>query len=131
MRLDSKGKVLFQGDLTVGPDRQRNLTAAIGTETAGETSMLLTFFGPTIGGEDTVVREEGLALDLSAALLGGVSYEWRRTFALGETVHATVSVGDCYAKGSNGFAVVVAEFTGTDGELIQIQTATFIERGAQ
>ena len=35
-----------------------------------------------------------------------------------------------YRKGANQFGVVVAEFTGADGALVQRQSVTFIERGA-
>ena len=129
MRLESKGAVLFEGEQTISADQQRNLRAAIGSDTAAITSLLVPWFGPSVGGEDTVARADGLALDLSRALLAGITYQWERAFAPGETVHIRVSVADCYVKGANTFGIVAAEVVDADGKPIQTQTATFIERG--
>lgn len=130
MRTDAKGAVLFEGEQTVTAEQLRNLTAAIGTATAATTAAVVPFFGPTIGGETTVTDPAGLALDLSRALLAGLSYDWRRPFQPGETVRTRVVVDDVHTKGNNTFGVVAAEFTDAAGQLVHRQTATFIERGA-
>lgn len=130
MRLDAKGTVLFDGEQDVSAEHLRNLCTAIGTETAHATATIAPFFGPTVGGETTVTNPAGLGLDLSRALLGGVSYEWSRAFTPGENVRIRVVVDDVYTKGSNTFGVVAAEFTDAGGSRIHRQTATFIERGA-
>ena len=69
-------------------------------------------------------------MDLSRALLGGLSYRWNRPFRPGEKVSAKVFVEDVYEKSTNQFAIVTAEFRDADGEVIQVHKATFIERGA-
>lgn len=128
MQEDAKGKTLVEDDLTVSAATLTALKRAIGTPSAAGTATLVPWFGATVGGESTVV--DGLGLDLSRALLAGVEYEWERPFAAGETVHVRVCVDDVYRKGANQFGVVVAEFTGADGALVQRQSVTFIERGA-
>ena len=130
MRTDAKGAVLFEGEQTVTTEQLRNLTAALGTGTAADTAAVLPFFGPTIGSETTVTNPAGLALDLSHALLAGLSYDWQRPFQAGETVGVRVVVEDVHTKGNNTFGVVAAEFTDATGQLIHRQTATFVERGA-
>ena len=130
MRQDAKGAVLFEGEQHVRADQLDNLAAAIGTESAAKTATLVPFFAPTVGGEVTVTNPEGLALDLSRALLGGVTYQWQRPFLRDEVVRVRVVVDDVHTKGGNTFGVVAAEFTDLDGQMIQRQTATFIERGA-
>lgn len=128
MQEDAKGKTLVEEDLTVSAATLTALERAIGTPSAAATATLVPWFGATVGGESTVV--DGVGLDLSRALLAGVEYEWERPFAAGETVHVRVCVDDVYRKGANQFGVVVAEFTGADGALVQRQSVTFIERGA-
>lgn len=128
MRPDAKGTVLYEGTKQVDAERVSKLAEALGTNSAPQTALLVPFFGPTVGGEDCVVDPDGLGLDLSHTLLGGVSYECARAFRPDESVHVRVHVENTFAKGANDFAVVASEFTGDDGDLIQRQTATFIER---
>ena len=129
MHEHAKGTVIHEGQEVVSSARLRALARAIGTPTGEQTATLVPFFGPTIGGEGTIV--EGLGLDLSRALLGGLTYEWRRPFRSEETVTVRVSVGDVYTRGRNEFGIVVTEFLGDGGtELIQRQSTTFVERQA-
>lgn len=130
MRAEAKGAVLFEGEQTVDPRQLTNLTAALGTDTGDRTAAIVPFFGPTVGGERTVTDPDGLALDLSRALLAGLTYQWQRPFAPGEQVRARVVVDDVHTKGNNVFGVVAAEFTDAAGNIVHRQTATFIERGA-
>lgn len=127
MHAEAKGKTLVEDDLTVSAATLTALERAIGTSSGAGTATLVPWFGATVGGESTAA--DGLGLDLSRALLAGISYEWERPFAAGETVHVRVAVEDVYRKGANQFGVVVAEFTGADGALVQRQSVTFIERG--
>jgi hypothetical protein len=122
----AKGTVLYDGEQVVAAHRLRSLATTLGSAHADQTATLVPFFGPTIGGEHTVV--DGLGMDLSRTLLGSVSYEWHRPFVAEEAVHVRVGVDDVYAKGSNQFGVVVAEFRDGHGELIQRQSTTFVER---
>lgn len=125
----AKGRTLAEADLAVTPELLARLTGALGTDSGARTATLVPSFAATVGGESTVV--DGLGMDLSRALLGGLGYEWERPFVAGETVHVRVTVDDVFTKGSNQFGVVVAEYTGSDGALVQRQSITFVERVAQ
>ena len=128
MHEHAKGSVLCELQEVVSNARLRALARAIGTASGEQTATLVPFFGPTVGGEGMIV--EGLGLDLSRALLGGVSYQWERPFRPEETVRVRVTVDDVYTRGRNQFGVVVAEFRDDDDALIQRQTTTFVERQA-
>ena len=126
MNLDTLGQVLVDTELVVDEGRVRQLAAALGTPTAMETALRVLFFGPTAAGQDSVVG--ALDMDLGRALQGGQSYEWHRPFRIGETVRCRVVVEDILDKTTLHLATVLAEFRGADGELIQRQRTTFIER---
>ena len=129
MNLDMLGQVVVDTDLVVDGARIEQLAKAIGTHTAMETALRAPFFGPTAAGQDSVVGP--LQMDLSRALQGGQSYEWHRPFRIGETVRLTVTIEDILDKTTLHLATVLAEFRGADGELIQRQRTTFIERALQ
>jgi hypothetical protein len=124
--LESKGRIVHEATLQAEPTKLRELEAAIGTESAAQTVPLVAWFGATIGGDACLV--EALGMDLSRALLSGHRYDWRRPFRSGETITARLTVEDVYEKGRNQFAVLLAEFRDADGELVQAQHTTFIER---
>lgn len=128
MKIEAEGSTIHRGEELVDTRRLDGLAQALGSMSAEDTARLVPFFGPTLAGETHFV--DVLGLDLSRALLGGVTYEWVRPFRDGETVQAQVVIDKVFDKGSNRFGVVVAEFTDGDGVLIQRQSATFIERGA-
>lgn len=122
VRLEAQGSSVYRGEKVVSGAR---IAEALGSAHSEQTALLVPFFGPTMAGDAHFI--EVLALDLSRALLGGVSYEWVRPFREGETVQVEVSVDKVFDKASNRFGVVVAEFSDSGGALIQRQTATFIE----
>ncbi|HVU72881.1 MAG TPA: MaoC family dehydratase N-terminal domain-containing protein [Mycobacteriales bacterium] len=128
MDLQSKGRTVHEAELRVEPVKLAELVTAIGTANAEDTASLVLWFGATIGGDDKLVAT--LGMDLSKALLSGHRYDWVRPFRAGEAVHAKLVVEDVFEKGANHLAVLVAEFRDADGELIQTQHTTFIERGA-
>ena len=129
MHTHAKGQVLYEGQAVLSQDRLQALARAIGSPSGAQTATLVPFFGPTLDGEQTVV--EGLGLDLSRGLLGGLAYEWHRPFRPDETVTVRVTVDDVFTRGRNQFGIVVTEFLGSDGtELIQRQSTTFVERQA-
>lgn len=128
MKLEAEGSTVYRGEEVVETHRLNGLAWALGSASAEETAHLVPFFGPTIAGETHFV--DVLGLDLSRALLGGITYEWVRPFRDGEVVETHVVIDKVFDKGSNRFGVVVAEFTDGDGALIQRQSSTFIERGA-
>lgn len=129
MRQDAKGSTIAEERLVFSAATADAFAAAVDTPTAEATATLVPWFGAVVGGQATAV--EGLGLDLTRALLAGIDYEWTRPFVIGETVTARVVVEDVYTKGANQFGVVVAEFSGSDGQLVQRQSVTFIERGAK
>lgn len=128
MDLEAAGKVLQEREEVISAARLDGVARAIGGKWAEDTASLVPFFGPTVGGEATAVQ--GLGLDMSKALLGGLSYEWVRPFVRGETVTATVYVERVFDKGTNRLGVVVSEFRDTSGALVQRQSATFVERSS-
>lgn len=128
MRQDAMGSTIADEQLEFSAATADAFGAAIGTSTASATATLVPWFGAVVGGEATAV--EGLGLDLTRALLAGIDYEWTRPFVSGETVRARVVVEDVFTKGAHQFGVLVAEFTASDGQLVQRQKVTFIERGA-
>lgn len=127
MNLAVAGRKIVDTDVVVDLARLARLSAAIGTESAEATALLVPFFAATAAGQDSVIGP--LELDLSRALQGGQGFEWHRPFRVGETVHLEVVVVDLYEKNSTQFATVVAEFRDAGGELIQRQRTMFIERG--
>ncbi len=128
MDLDAKGRVVAEATLRAEPLKLAELEAALGTSSAADTASLVLWFGPTIAGDAALV--EALGLDLSRGLLSGHRYDWRRPFRPGEQVTARLTIDDVFRKGANQLGVLVAEFRDADGELIQTQHTTFIERGA-
>lgn len=127
MRQDAKGRTIAEDELVFSSATADAFAAALDTPTASMTATLVPYFGAVVGGQATAV--DGLGLDLTRALLAGVDYEWTRPFEVGETLRARVVVEDVFTKGANQFGVVVAEFTAADGQLVQRQSVTFIERG--
>jgi hypothetical protein len=125
VRTEAEGAIVFKGEEVVTQDRLTQLAAALNSDSAAATATLVPWFGPTVAGETEFV--EILGLDLSRALLAGLSYHWERAFVPEETVSVTVFIEKVFDKGSNRFGIVVAEFSDTAGSLIQRQTATFIE----
>ncbi|MCU4186649.1 MaoC family dehydratase N-terminal domain-containing protein [Acidiferrimicrobium sp. IK] len=129
MNLESKGRTVYEADLRVEPLKLAELQAAIGTLTSSDTASLVPWFGATIGGDERLV--EALGMDLTRAMLSGHSYTWERPFVPGESIHASLTIADVYEKGSNQFAVLVAKFHDAQGQTVQTQQTTFIERSAK
>jgi hypothetical protein len=128
VKQEAQGASIHRGAEVVSAQRLAGLAKALGSRSSAETAHLVPFFGPTIAGEEHFV--DVLGLDLSRALLGGLSYEWVRPFREDETVDVAVFVDKIFDKGDNRFGIVVTEFKDSAGALIQRQSATFIERGA-
>lgn len=126
MNLGTLGQVIADLELVVDEGKVRQLARAIGTPTAMETALRVPFFGATTNGQDTVVGP--LSMDLRRALQGGQSYEWHRSFRLGEKVRVVVTIEDILDKGTLHLATVLSEFRDVDGQLIQRQRTTFVER---
>ena len=126
MNLETLGQVLVETEVVVEPESVALLVDALRTPTAGEVALRLPFFGPTVGGSDSVVGPIGLSLE--RGLAGGQSFEWHRSFRLGERVSVVVSVEDIIDKGTLHLATVLSEYRDADGELIQRQRTVFVER---
>ena len=127
MNLAVAGQKIVDVDVMVDPAKLAHLCAALGTDSAAATALLVPFFAATAAGQDSVIGP--LELDLGRTLQGGQAFEWHRPFRIGETVHLQIVIADLYEKNSTQFATVIAEFRGGDGELIQRQRTMFIERG--
>ena len=126
MNLETLGQVLVETEVVVEPESVALLVDALGTPHATEVALRLPFFGPTVGGGDSVVGP--IDLSLERGLAGGQSFEWHRSFRLGERVSVVVSVEDIIDKGTLHLATVLSEYRGADGDLIQRQRTVFVER---
>ncbi|MDE0676142.1 MAG: MaoC family dehydratase N-terminal domain-containing protein [Acidimicrobiaceae bacterium] len=126
MNLETLGQVLVETEVVVEPESVALLVDALGTPDAEEVALRLPFFGPTVGGGDSVVGP--IDLSLERGLAGGQSFEWHRSFRLGERVSVVVSVEDIIDKGTLHLATVLSEYRDADGELIQRQRTVFVER---
>lgn len=126
MNLGTLGQVLVDTEVVVEPESVRLLVDALGTPAAQDVALRLPFFGPTVGGSDSVVGPIGLSLE--RGLAGGQSFEWHRSFRLGERVSVVVSVEDIIDKGTLHLATVLSEYRDAQGGLIQRQRTVFVER---
>lgn len=126
MNVAMKGRTLYEARLAVEPIKLEELAVALGTETAAETATLVPFYGPTVAGEHLVVEQ--LEISPERALLAGISYEWNRPFESREPVDIRLWIRDVYEKHELMFAVLGTDIRSPAGDLIQTQTATFIER---
>ena len=126
MNLETLGHVLVETEVVVEPTSVALLADALGTPNAQEVALRLPFFGPTVGGGDSVVGP--IELSLERGLAGGQSFEWHRPFRPGERVSVVVSVEDIIDKGTLHLATVLSEYRDTDGALIQRQRTVFVER---
>lgn len=127
MHEDLKGRTLVDQPVTASAATIDAVAGAIGTASAAATATLVPFFAATAAGGSSVV--DGLGLDLSRALLAGLSYEWYRPFGADEPLRLRITVDDVYAKGTNTFVIVGADFTDAHGATVQRQVITFVERG--
>jgi len=122
-----EGKTLYSSRMAVSVERMASLALALSsTLEQSPAAAIVPFFGPTVAGERMVV--EGIGLDLSRALLGAQTYEWSRPFRAGEEVDVLVRVERAWEKNDMQFAIVASEFRDANGELVQRQATTFIER---
>jgi acyl dehydratase len=76
-----------------------------------------------------VVTDPELGLDYSQVVHGEMEYEWRRPVLVGETLTATPSIADIYARGSNEFLVVEAEIRDSAGETVVWSRSVLLSRG--
>jgi hypothetical protein len=90
VKSEAEGAIVFEGEEIVTADRLTKLTAALNSASAARTATLVPWFGPTVAGEKQFV--DILGLDLSRALLAGLSYTWERSFLPEETVTVKVFI---------------------------------------
>jgi acyl dehydratase len=102
------------------------LTALLGTSSGVDTARVLPFFGPTVAGESAFVDALGLRLD--RALLGSHEVEFERPFVPDEPLNVQLTLADLSEKNGMQFGTIETRFTTPNGEEIQVQRTTFIER---
>lgn len=126
MRGDLKGQVLLRLSTRAHAVKLAELEALLGTGSARDTARLLPFFGPTVAGEAAFA--EALGLQLDRALLGGHAIEFQRPFKPDEELDVELRLADYAEKNSMQFGTVETRFLTPQGEEIQVQRTTFIER---
>lgn len=128
MKGELRGQVLLRAETRAHAVKIDELRALLGTESAGETARFALFFGPCVLGEAAFVGALGLNLD--RALLGGHAIECDRPFVPDEPLQVEMRLADYSEKNGMQFGTIETSFTTPNGESIQVQTTTFIERMA-
>jgi acyl dehydratase len=127
VRSDRKGQTLLRVTLVAHGVKMKELAHALGdTATAAQTASVGLFFGPTVVGYRDFV--DAVSLDLNRALLGGHETSWHRPFRPDELVLAEMTMVEHTEKNGMEIGVFETRFTTPDGEPIQIQRTTFVER---
>jgi acyl dehydratase len=127
MRDMKNGEVLLKASLVAHRVKQEELAHALGdTPTAATTAAVGLFFGPTVAGYRQFV--DAVALDLNRALLGGHETAWSRPFHPDEAVIAEMTLAERTQKNGMDIGVCETRCCTPQGELIQTQRTTFIER---
>lgn len=128
MKGELKGQVLLRSETRAHAVKMAEMQAMLGTESAKDTARLALFFGPCVMGESGLV--DALGLNLDRALLGGHAIESDRPFVPDEPVHVELRLADYSEKNGMQFGTIETRFTTPNGEPIQLQTTTFMERMA-
>lgn len=128
MKGELKGQVLLKAQTRAHAVKMAEMQALLGTPSGKDTARLALFFGPCVMGEAAFVGALGLNLD--RALLGGHAIEFERPFVPDEPVHVEMRLADYSEKNGMQFGTIETRFTTPNGEEIQCQTTTFIERMA-
>lgn len=128
MKGELKGQILLQTQTRAHAVKMAELQDMLGTASGQDTARLVPFFGPCVMGEAAFVN--ALGLDLERALLGGHAIEFDRPFVPDEPLHVEMRLADYSEKNGMQFGTIETRFTTPNGEEIQLQTTTFIERMA-
>lgn len=126
MKEELKGQLIRTVRTKAHAVKMAEMEKALGTPSARETASLALFFGPTVEGDLGLIDEIGL--DLNKALLGGYDLQWKRPFVPDEPLVIETRLTDVSMKGKMQFGVVETRISTPEGEEIQTQTTTFIER---
>lgn len=126
MRAELKGQVLLKTQTRAHAVKMAELETMLGTASGKDTARLALFFGPCVMGEAAFVSALGLNLD--RALLGGHAIEFERPFVPDEPLHVEMRLADYSEKNGMQFGTIETRFNTPNGEEIQLQTTTFIER---
>ena len=128
MKGELKGQVLLKTQTRAHAVKMAELQDLLGTTSGKDTARLALFFGPCVMGEAAFVKALGLNLD--RALLGGHAIEFDRPFVPDEPLHVEMRLADYSEKNGMQFGTIETRFTTPNGEEVQVQTTTFIERMA-
>lgn len=128
MKGERKGQVLLRTETRAHRVKIDELQALLGTESGRDTARIAVFFGPCVMGEAAFV--EALGLDLDRALLAGHAIEFDRPFVPDEPLKVEMRLADYSEKNGMQFGTIETRFTTPNGEDVQLQTTTFVERMA-
>ncbi len=129
MRKELQGKKLLSADIRAHSVKLGEIEALLASETAETTARIGLFFGPSVAGYRAFV--DAIGLDLNRALLAGHEIAWNRPFEPDERVRAELYLTDYTEKNGAEIGVVEARFFAENGEVIQTQRTTFIERAVR
>lgn len=129
MRKDLQGKLLLSAEVCAHAVKLAEIEALLATETSVQAARIGLFFGPSVAGYRAFV--DAIGLDLNRALLAGHEISWSRPFVPDERIRAELYLTDLTEKNGAEFGVVEARFIAENGETIQTQRTTFIERAVK
>lgn len=129
MRKDLQGKMLLSAEVRAHAVKLAEIEALLMSETAAKAARIGLFFGPSVAGYRAFV--DAIGLDLNRALLAGHEISWTRPFVPDEKLRAELYLVDLTEKNGAEIGVVEARFIAQNGETIQTQRTTFIERAAR
>jgi hypothetical protein len=128
MKAELLGKTLLRTKTRAHAVKIAELSTLLGTASATQTARMVPFFGPTVAGEAAFV--EALGLNLSRALLAGHELEFERPFEPDEPVEVELILAEYSEKNGMQVGTIESKFCTPEGQLIQRQKTTFIERMA-
>lgn len=129
MRKDLQGKMLLSAEVRAHAVKLGEIEALLASDTGAKAARIGLFFGPSVAGYRAFV--DAVGLDLNRALLAGHEIAWNRPFAPDEKVRAELYLTDITEKNGAEIGVVEARFIAENGETIQTQRTTFIERAVK
>lgn len=129
MRKELQGKLLLSANVRAHSVKLDEIEALLESESASKAARIGLFFGPSVAGYRAFV--DAIGLDLNRALLAGHEIAWNRYFEPDEHVRAELYLTDFTEKNGAEIGVVEARFFAENGEVIQTQRTTFIERAVR
>jgi hypothetical protein len=126
MKGELQGKVLLTTQAKAHGVKLDEIEALLQTPTARDAARIGLFFGPSVAGYLAFV--DAIGLDLNRALLIGHEIDWTRPFKDDEPLSIELKLAEYSEKDGREIGTVETRFSTPQGELVQTQRTTFMER---